>query len=1087
MDVWEDVKMKSSKYLLNLVLRKGNCLFNLDKFLKNDNGENYMQVSNLVVKNIDLNKEIEPYYFPNNFSDITYPMYLKGLSLYKILLWYCCQLKTYSSKINDFTKYKESFEQYVLTKKYEKAIDILVEVEEKFGMSLWLIESYCIIEEFFENQPEFVNKLDDIARSFYYHFKGKSNTKEPSFLYLKRVSKNLSEAEVYKELHTYYSYKLFLSTAKTDEEWKEILIVEGMNSLIDIYITVVNCLQYYFSNSVSEKTKVLFLTCYNILKDLQSPTCKMMYNYLMNIEQDVIINDYLNDFLKAFKNNEYKKVVELFFSNDSNLYQTFTAYRFVATSLLALNEEPEKTSGLLINEIVQLIFDILRKDEIENLKESIERLSVLARTIHSFSIHKGICVFLQIVENTNRYYSDNEQYNTQDDINLIHYEINCNNKVLLPFECMYNEKSYEQLDEHIYTIEKTLEVYSKENYIYNYYKEAYYRLRILKNIRLEKYTDAASLLIESHMESMFLIYTMNTDAICRNICSKIEESIPLVLEELSFVFFDDDFKRYRIDCFLNFLDDNNFIEPLDITKSKYPSKLVYYFLYTICNKKTLSKIYWLFDSSEEVDEYRVKICNYLLDFEPYNKELKSEIEDLTKNLALKKRLRDVDKSRVFVDIRDIYKKIYSAIDRQVEIFNSIPPSRYVKGEDKENVIYCRNPRHYILAEMYSIYAKEFCFSSSGIDTSLSTRVRHGSLSNQVLRTLSDNALTYNKYSSNNKLFDESEQNDDIFKAINMCLLDFNINVNQKLEYLRQHILKVFIDKPIDEAVFDYSYSIADRDYLLELFEYIEKTNTEQVISVLNNILITKTNHFLVTIKDEVLPDLLNSLIDECDKLNETISPYIEKKTDRRRIGKKIADCKAALYSEIDTISEWFSLNDSDNWDDFSFDDLIDMCFEIEKKLFSGFESINLNRFKENDFVFKGEIFRQCIDIILMLFNNAIQHSGFIGQLSELKIDCSIKSDNNSIYLIVENNISDTINKEDLNSIIIDINNNYKGQKYLMINTREEGGMGLLKVMAILFSATHAHEQFYVSLNENKFRVEIKIKKEIVLDDKNLNS
>ena len=176
MDVWEDVKMKSSKYLLNLVLRKGNCLFNLDKFLKNDNGENYMQVSNLVVKNIDLNKEIEPYYFPNNFSDITYPMYLKGLSLYKILLWYCCQLKTYSSKINDFTKYKESFEQYVLTKKYEKAIDILVEVEEKFGMSLWLIESYCIIEEFFENQPEFVNKLDDIARSFYYHFKGKSNT-----------------------------------------------------------------------------------------------------------------------------------------------------------------------------------------------------------------------------------------------------------------------------------------------------------------------------------------------------------------------------------------------------------------------------------------------------------------------------------------------------------------------------------------------------------------------------------------------------------------------------------------------------------------------------------------------------------------------------------------------------------------------------------------------------------------------------------------------------------------------------------------------------------------------------------------------
>ena len=165
---------------------------------------------------------------------------------------------------------------------------------------------------------------------------------------------------------------------------------------------------------------------------------------------------------------------------------------------------------------------------------------------------------------------------------------------------------------------------------------------------------------------------MNTDEISNNICKKFIESKPLSLEELCFVFIDNDFSEYKIDCFLNFLDNNDFEAPLDITESSYNSELVCYLLYDICNQKLLSKIYWLFDSAEEVKEYRLRICNYLLSVEQLknNKELKIEIEELTKNLELKKRLRDVDKSRVFVDVRDIYKKTYDDIDNQIEIFNS---------------------------------------------------------------------------------------------------------------------------------------------------------------------------------------------------------------------------------------------------------------------------------------------------------------------------------------------------------------------------------------------------------------------------------
>ncbi len=1075
--------MKSKKYLLDLVLRKGNCLFNLAQFLKTDNGENFMKVSNLIPQNANLKIAIEKNYFPLNFSSISFPGYLSNLNLSKILLWYCSQIKTYGDRIEEYIKHKESFERFVLTKQYDKAIDVLAKVEKTCGMSLWLIESYCLLEEFGERKNSFIERLDDIASNYYYLFRGKCNTKEPSFSYRKRIKESLDESKIIKESQTHYSYRLFLNQPNTDTEWKWVLIAEGMYSLIDIYNTTVSCLQHYFSINLNNK-KTIFKSCYKILRDLPCPECQIMHNILFESNENIPNEEDYSEFIDAFDKNDHEKVVEMFFSNDSKLYNSFSAYRFVATSMLILNQEPEKTDGLISNEIIQLIFNILRKREIEEIKYSIERLSVLARSLHSFSIHKGICIFLNVVSNSNGYYSIYQQYNSFGDVNLISYELSSNNKTLIPYKCIYCKQS----EDYISIVEEVLSEQSQENYTYNYYKEAYYRMKIIDNIKKHNFSTASMFLVESYIDNMFLLYTMNTDKVCENIHNKISNSTPLTIEELCYVFIDNDFSEYKRDCFLNFLDDNNYNDPLQITQSTFNNKFILYYLQSICSKNMLSKIYWLFDSAEGVNEYRIKICNYLLDLDTYrnNRELKSEVEDLTKNLELKKRLRDVEKSSVSVDIRDIYKNTYDDIDSQVKIFNSISPFSYLKMDEKENIFYISNPRQYLLEEMYLIYAKAFCFSSSGIDTSLSTRVRHGSLSNQVLRTLTDNNLSYDVCECNS-FFSSLIKSNDVSEDINTHLHNFNISFNDKLEYIRQHTLKVFIDKPIEDAVFNYSLSQTDISYLLGLFGNAEEINTEEMISALNKILLTKTNSFLAIIKKDVLPNLLNLLTEECDKFYEAIDACIKKASARRSINKKITDCKVALNSEINTISEWFSLNDSDNWENFSFDDLIDMCSEIEKKLFSGFEAISITKSKDDDFIFNGKAFRQCIDIILMLFNNAIQHSGFIGQLNKLKINFSVKSDNHSVYLIVENNLSDVIDKKSLNSTIDEINNNYSKGKYLIINTRQEGGMGLLKVMLILFSATRLRDQFYVSLQENKFRVEIKIKKEIVLYDKNSDS
>ncbi|MCR5610066.1 MAG: hypothetical protein K6G26_13490 [Lachnospiraceae bacterium] len=49
-------------------------------------------------------------------------------------------LKFHSDKINDFVKYREKYDDYVLLNQYDRALDIVTEVKKKYGESLWAYE-----------------------------------------------------------------------------------------------------------------------------------------------------------------------------------------------------------------------------------------------------------------------------------------------------------------------------------------------------------------------------------------------------------------------------------------------------------------------------------------------------------------------------------------------------------------------------------------------------------------------------------------------------------------------------------------------------------------------------------------------------------------------------------------------------------------------------------------------------------------------------------------------------------------------------------------------------------------------------------
>ena len=134
------------------------------------------------------------------------------------------------------------------------------------------------------------------------------------------------------------------------------------------------------------------------------------------------------------------------------------------------------------------------------------------------------------------------------------------------------------------------------------------------------------------------------------------------------------------------------------------------------------------------------------------------------------------------------------------------------------------------------------------------------------------------------------------------------------------------------------------------------------------------------------------LLSELTDFSNSIKQYIYDRKTEDEIHRHIINCKTCIQHEISLISQWFTLSEYNNWEDYTFEDLIETSKEIDKNLFSDFEKIRFNCTNSLDVKFNGDAFRYFIDIILIIFNNAINHSGYKDTLTSLEINYSFSSD-----------------------------------------------------------------------------------------------
>lgn len=1078
--IWEVAIMNCETYYLNLLYGRGNFHRNINSYIKLNDGSGYRKVILLCDANPTYKKAFgyNDMFAQHFCGGLMKTLSLEGLSMDKLITLSTHMLLTSKQRLNDFLNLKNQFEQYILTKSYDFAKKTLISVYQEFGMSLWLLDGVSILKNLNSNDKQaFLISFNELEKSYYDLFNLKNNIKERHNYYIKKMNEMINCEKLTEEQVDFLQYFLFVSTPKSEINWLNVIKNTYYFSFIDMYLVVK---QYLLHADLSENR--FNKDCFDYIlqiNDIEGST--------YSINENKAIED-AEKIMALFNDDQFESVITSFFSVESNFYNYFGAYKLVALSSLFLNEKISNSKVLSVY-IIYLMCLILSRDETSTIA-AINKLLSIARLLRSFQIQKGLCLFIQCLTGYDFGVSLREHIQTKVDYVFFDKEYESENLLFLPYKSQLYKVSDEQISKYIDCFEEFVETFPSARF---YFKEAYIRYKIDLFVANLDFVQATKMFVLAYAENKLLAYVLNTTEIVKSISDKIKNGESLLLEELCYIFIDNSvfFVEERRNCFLNYFDSSDVEEPLDlINEETKTDPIVLFFLYNVCNKEMLLNLYRKFKSTEAVENYRLKICEFLLEIDGYinKKDLMAEAEKISKSRALSKKMKEVDKSRVTINTDFIKSNCFDEIDDEVAAYNVTGSESFFVTDiiDGIPVFAFTNIHNTILNNMYNVYAKEFCFGNHSIDLSLSTRVRHGAFSNQILKAFTDNNLTFNGHGKNefiNKLIEKNAIDADVCKVF----LKFSDKIEKLLDYFTQHTLKVVLDKPIKDAVFRYDLDDCDLFPIYDEFRNVEYVTFDDVASVLNDFLLQKTNEYLTKIKNEELPTLLQNIISEIDSLSVEIKEFILDQEESRFIERSLINCKTDVQKSFELVAEWFSLSEYNDWENYDFKELIETCQEISKSLFSDFDNLTVNNQIADSCVFRGKTFRDMVDIVLIIFNNAVLHSGYKEHLQALGINVELTEDSSALYMSFVNNLSDEVDINELDHKIAAINKSFGDKSYLKINTRQEGGMGLYKIMHTLFSVLKLGNGFYVSRYESNFRVEIKIQKEILFNEKDIDS
>lgn len=1066
---------KEKKIHIDLLKHRGNFFTNINSLISLNNGDDYY---NIIKKYfISSNPINRASFFHENYNDVlNYTPTGQTPNLLKLLLWSSSAICFYKEEIIKFVSAKKKFDYYVLIGDYEKALKKLDYIDNTISFSMWSLKNRIMLANLKgERVDDYINslKLDKYATShanLYAHFtKVECNINE----YIKNIE-HITNTLPKDFVHCF----LYLYADIDDieiENYSDILAYCNAYSIIDSYLCIKRVIHIYLSEKDFENR--LVQKSIDVLSCIENDEEVLMFlSYIqpkdisMSTSCEILFTDFTHkNYEKIFINrNEYLADI-----SDCSLIKIII---ITMSGILSGKLTNKFSENNILDSIILSLYKILKSDNLYDFRVGLSKMESYNRVLKWFDISIPLGYFWK---NCLSYIEENQTekcFSTDDKILY--------NKIVdlqvppIFFESLYY---YTKEDVNYSDIEKDF-VNNKNNIFTISLLYIQYYVALNK----KDYDFAADIFSKAIANFAPLIYRFKVDEVCTHVIDNITINESVKISDVIFSFNVNDLKTYKFIAYKNFLDENNIVKPLEIIDLPIDKQLKIYFLKDICTIDTMTCLYVTFPNSNEVENHRIEICKYLLENDSSNKSIyNKEISEILKEQEVRKLNKTIDKSKLSIDYQYILDKTYEQFLDLTKMYYDTKPdaleyvsfvSPMIISTEPQSWRFIAYSRDVVLENMYKVYAAEFCFGSRGLDTYLSTRVRHGTFENTIKKVFIENNL----YNTENNFFKSMFSKDHVSKKITDIIKDFREQLLSKIHLLTNTTFKVFIENEIKGALFDYYMDQNDVAIIYKQLYLKDSFSVVDFINIISDAIVIKTNDYLAYIRDKVLENLKSEIIGLLDNLNTDVEICCLDSSALANIRNNISRSKTSIQNKIDDIKNWFYLSESIPMENYTIDKLIDV---LNKNLCQQFDDFNLIDLKIDNSIskeFLGESFVYLYDILHILLSNAIIHSKF-ENLNELKIVLETKEISDDVVsFCIKNNYSKICSFKQIEESIKKINNIYVNREYVKVDSHKEGGMGQIKVLDILYNMLNVGNTFEALCDSENYKIKFTISKKGVI-------
>lgn len=455
----------------------------------------------------------------------------------------------------------------------------------------------------------------------------------------------------------------------------------------------------------------------------------------------------------------------------------------------------------------------------------------------------------------------------------------------------------------------------------------------------------------------------------------------------------------------------------------------------------------LYDGTKEIEDARIQVCRVLCELVPQGASIYlEEIKERVKRLEIAKGTNLIEQSKVYVDVEairrslkkklsDSYARYKSSARSEPSALDSIVDSvsgAFHKIRGDESLAKMLSKLHVISSTvtteadaqfeaLFSDVMREFLRGEHGLNAYLSTRVRHGSLSNTLRKPVEDLKLVTPRdekrsaYVRNTYWVEGEDREQAVQDQISDALDEFSREYDENIDFLKDRQLQVLVASDLSsasdkgEALFFYWTSNLERK-LMQMYDRVEG-NLEGFIDRCIEILWEKTDENLTQVRAVIEGEFRDGMMRSFDNLSSRLE-RIDADPSLAELQNAVVKARASANAKIGTVSTWFRRSEVFDRQDYAFEFPVQIALNMIRNTISSASKWNGIRIQttSDERVLPGRTLDGMVYVFYGLLENAIKRS--MVDISDLVVSVCLSCSGSKFSALVENQVCDEMPSDD---------------------------------------------------------------------------